>query len=143
MGIIYECIILFGVLWFFDYAFSALTRFQGEPGAARHAFQAFNVLVLGVYFVYFWSAGRRSLPMKTMSLKLQRADGGAVAPPQAMLRYADALVLLLIPMALAYYVHGLLFLLVMLPFSWTLLDPDSRALYDRLAGTRLAVTPDK
>ncbi|MGH1357840.1 MAG: RDD family protein [Burkholderiaceae bacterium] len=143
MGIIYEGVILFGVLWFFNYAFSALTRFQGEPGMLRHAFQAFQVLILGTYFVYFWSCGRRSLPMKTMSLQLLTTQGEAVNVSRATLRYVIALVLLLIPMALAYYIQGLLVLLVLLPFSWTVLDPDSQALYDRLADTRLTVTPDK
>src|SRR5690606_16041910 len=37
MGAIYECVLLFGVLWFADYLFSALTRFQGEAGPMRIA----------------------------------------------------------------------------------------------------------
>lgn len=39
-------IILFGVLWFADYAFSALTQFRGYPGPLRTAFQLFTLGVL-------------------------------------------------------------------------------------------------
>src|SRR5690606_19085778 len=46
MGATYECILLFGVVWFADYLFSALTRYQGEAGPLRLAFQLFTGLVL-------------------------------------------------------------------------------------------------
>ena len=142
MGIVYEAIVLFGVLWFFDYAFSALTRFQGEPGVLRNLFQLFQVLVLGTYFAGFWARGRRTLPMKTMSLQLFTADDQPVPLPRAIIRYASALALLVIPLGLAYYLHWLAALLMLLPFAWTLFDTDRQALYDRLSGTRLVRTPD-
>ena len=39
MGVFYEGMLLFGVLWFFGYAFSALTQFRGTEVAARGVFQ--------------------------------------------------------------------------------------------------------
>src|SRR5690606_29610389 len=53
MGFAYEAVLLFGVVWFADYAFSALTQFRGHPGALRTAFQWFTLAVLAVYFTGF------------------------------------------------------------------------------------------
>lgn len=139
MSLTYEGIILFGVLWFFDYGFSAVTQFRGEPGLLRNAFQAFTWAVLGAYFVYFWSAGRRTLPMKTMSLLLVDATGAPLRAGRAAARYAIATALPVGALALAHYVSGWLALLIFLPYAWTLFDRQHCALYDRLAGTRLIV----
>lgn len=141
MSLTYEGIILFGVLWFFDYGFSAITQFRGEPGPLRHAFQAFTWAVLGAYFVYFWSAGRRTLPMKTMSLLLVDASGTPLTAARAAARYAIATALPIGALALAHYANGWLALLIFLPYAWTLVDRQRCALYDRLAGTRLVVAP--
>ncbi len=138
MGIAYEGIILFGVIWFADYAFSALTQFRGHPGGLRTAFQWFTLGVLGLYFVYFWSAGRRSLPMKTMGLQLQTRDGRVVGPARALARFATAAALAIGALAAGYYLHPALYLLLLVPYLWTLVDRDRRALHDVLAGTRLA-----
>lgn len=137
MGIVYESIILFGVIWFADYAFSALTQFRGEPGPLRNAFQTFTLLVLAVYFVGFWSVGRRSLPMKTLSLALVDADDRPIGYARALVRYLAGIGLWLGALAFGYYVTGWAYLLVLLPFAWTLFDRDRRALYDVIAGTRL------
>ncbi|MGD9945409.1 MAG: RDD family protein [Burkholderiaceae bacterium] len=141
MGGVYEAVILFGVLWFADYAFSALTQFRGHPGALRTAFQWFTLAVLAVYFVGFWSSGRRSLPMKTMSLLLVSHDGGAVSPGRALLRFAAATLLLVGALAAGRYLHGSLYALLLLPYAWTFVDRERRALYDLIAGTRLVHAP--
>jgi len=141
MGFAYEAIILFGVLWFADYAFSALTQFRGHPGALRTAFQLFTLGVLAAYFTWFWSSGRRSLPMKTLALQLQTQDGGPVSPARAFARFAAASALAIGALAAAYYLHAALAVLLLAPYAWTLVDRDRRALYDVLAGTRLAHVP--
>jgi len=142
MSAAYEFVVLFGLVVFFGYGFSALTRFHGVPGPMRWGFQAFLFLVLGAYFVWFWSEGRRTLPMKTMSLLIVTPDGGAPSRAQALLRYLWAWATLLLPVAGAWWGRtGWPLLLLALPFGWTLFDRDRRALYDVLAGTRLVVTP--
>ncbi|HRA78199.1 MAG TPA: RDD family protein [Burkholderiaceae bacterium] len=141
MGIAYESIILFGVLWFADYAFSALTQFRGHPGPLRTAFQLFTLGVLAAYFTYFWSDGRRSLPMKTLALQLQGRDGGPVTPARAFARFAAAAGLAIGVLAAGYSMHASLYLLAFAPFAWTVADRDRRALYDVIAGTRLAHVP--
>jgi len=137
MGIVYEAIILFGVIWFADYAFSALTQFRGQPGPLRTAFQVFTLLVLAVYFIGFWSLGRRSLPMKTLSLLIVDANGQPIGYGRALARFAAAAGLWVGALALGYYLSGWAYLLVLLPFAWALFDRDRRALYDLIAGTRL------
>lgn len=141
MGMAYEGIVLFGVLWFADYAFSALTQFRGHPGALRTAFQLFTLAVLAAYFIGFWSDGRRSLPMKTLGLALQAHDGATVSKARAATRFAAATALAIGALAAGHYVHGALYALLAVPLAWTLVDRDRRALYDVLAGTRLAVAP--
>lgn len=141
MGMAYEGIVLFGVLWFADYAFSALTQFRGHPGALRTAFQLFTLAVLAAYFVGFWSDGRRSLPMKTLGLALQARDGATVSRARAAARFTAAAGLAIGALAAGYFLHGALYALLVVPFAWTLVDRDRRALYDVLAGTRLACVP--
>jgi uncharacterized RDD family membrane protein YckC len=138
MGITYESIILFGVIWFADYAFSALTQFRGEPGLLRHAFQAFTVAVLGGYFGYFWSNGRVSLPMKTLSLAVQTTSGHAPSPLRAVLRFALALALPVAAIGAGHLLSGWLYVLVPASWLWCLVDRDHQSLHDRISGTRLA-----
>jgi uncharacterized RDD family membrane protein YckC len=137
MGAVYESVILFGVIWFADYAFSALTQFRGEPGLLRHTFQAFTALVLGAYFSFFWSSGRVSLPMKTLSLAVQTVDGRAPSLARAVARFAAALGIPVLALAAGHSLSGWLYLLLPMSWFWCLVDRDSQSLHDRLSGTRL------
>jgi uncharacterized RDD family membrane protein YckC len=140
MGLVYESVVLFGLLVFFGYGFSALLQYRGEPGPMRWAFQAFLFAVLGVYFAWSWSEGRRTLPMKTLALRLVDGSGRPLTRTRALLRYLWAWALLLLPALVAWQLSRWAALLLPVPFLWTLLDPDRRALYDVLAGTRLVVS---
>ena len=143
MGITYESVILFGVLWFADYAFSALTQFRGETGPLRHAFQLFTAAVLGAYFTFFWSGGRYSLPMKTMSLGVVDREGATLSIPRAALRFLLALALPVAALAAGKYLSGWLYLLLPANWLWCLIDRDSQTLHDRITGTRLVYLPFK
>jgi uncharacterized RDD family membrane protein YckC len=139
MGAVYEGVILFGVLVFFGYGFSALTQFRGESGLLRWAFQAFLFLVVGAYFVWSWSHGRRTLPMKAVSLQLVGRDHAAVTTARAALRYLVAWTMLVAPIAAASTWSGWFALLLPVPFFWSLFDRERRALYDVASGTLLVV----
>lgn len=141
MGAIYECVLLFGVLWFADYLFSALTRFQGEAGPMRIAFQVFTTLVLAAYFVGFWSRGRRTVPMKTLELQLLDQQGRPVAPARALVRFGVGLGSIVLALGLGHEIHPLLYLSLFVPYAWCFFDADRRALYDVVAGTRLVHLP--
>ena len=137
MCVAYECVLLFGVLFFFGYAFSALAQFKGEPGVGRWIFQGFITLVLAVYFVWSWSEGRRTLPMKTMSVRLETLSGETLSPARALVRFASAIVMIVLAISAGRLFHPLLYLLLLAPFASTLVDRQHRALYDFVAGTRL------
>ncbi len=141
MGSVYEAVILFGVLWFADYAFSALTQFRGEPGPLRTAFQVFTTGVLAGYFVFFWSAGRYSLPMKTMSLGVVDRNGAPLSAPRAAVRFAAALGLPIAALAAGKLISPWLYLLLPANWIWCLIDKDRQALHDKIAGTRLVYLP--
>lgn len=138
MGISYEAVTLFGVVFFFAYAFSALTRFQAAPGPMRWAFQGFLFAVLAAYFGYFWSAGRRTLAMKTLGLRLTNGEGYPIGPLRAVARYGLVVLWFVACLGAAQWLHPVAALLLLsLPLGWTLVDYRSRALYDVALGTRL------
>jgi uncharacterized RDD family membrane protein YckC len=97
-----------------------------EASHARPLFQAYLVLVCGVYFVAQWARGGQTLPMKTWRLRLVAADGSALSVRQAALRYVVALA-------------GML--LAGVGFLWALFDRDHQFLHDRLARTRIVRVP--
>ena len=79
-------------------------------------------LLLGVYFVWMWSHGRRTLAMKTWRLHLETEEGHPLSPGHAALRY---------------FWSWPCVLLGGIGLWWALADRDGRFLHDRLAHTRL------
>ncbi len=142
MAATYEAVILFGVVFFFGYAFSALTqlKFNGQLSPLMIGFQLWMVLVLGFYFSWFWSNGRRTLPMKTMAVKLVGPDGANASGARAAVRYLVAGLLYAGIFALAKVYGNVLLVLLFIPFFWSVLDRQNRALYDVIAGTRLVLS---
>jgi uncharacterized RDD family membrane protein YckC len=98
---IYEGVLLFGVLMIAGYLFSSLTQ-QRHALVGRHGLQAFLFVVLGIYFVWFWSHGGQTVAMKAWHLRLVTASGGAVSQPRALARYTLAW-LWFVPALLALY----------------------------------------
>lgn len=91
-------------------------------GWRRHVLQAWILLVVGAYFVGFWTRGGQTLPMKTWHIRVVRRDGQPVGTARAIHRYLIAL--------LGIAALGLAFI-------WALFDRDRQFLHDRLAGTAL------
>jgi uncharacterized RDD family membrane protein YckC len=140
MCIAYEGVILFGVTFFFAYGFSAVTQFKAAPGPLRDIFQSFMVLVYAVYFGYFWSKGRRTLPMKTMQVRLVKQNGESIGLGRALWRYLLAgsmYALCFAGMKLA----AISLLGLLIPVAYACCNKDRSALYDVLAGTKLIVDP--
>ncbi len=72
---LYEGVILFGIVFIAGYLFSTLT--QQRNGLTHHnLLMTWIGFVLAVYFVYFWTHGGQTLPMKTWRLKVVDARGG-------------------------------------------------------------------
>jgi uncharacterized RDD family membrane protein YckC len=138
MSAVYEGVILFGVVFFFAYGFSAVTSFRGGEGHLRTAFQIYLFLVLGIYFTWFWSKGRRTLPMKTMGVSLIAARTGLpLSVSRAAWRYLVASILFWGLLAVVWKLSAWWLVLWPLPFAWALFDPRRQTLYDLLAGTLL------
>ena len=118
---LYDALLIVALLFVATYPFLA---FFGDAthGWRRHALQAWIVLVVGFYFVWFWTRGGQTLPMKTWHIRLVREDGGVVNTGRSIHRFALAVIGTL---ALGF------------TFLWALLDRDRQFLHDRLAGTAL------
>lgn len=100
--------------------------------------------IMAAYFVWGWSDGRRTLPMKTWRLWLTLEDGEPVPPKTALLRYLAAWSGPVLAIA-AYAVLARFGLgahaawLVAFNFLWAYVDRERQFLHDRIAGTRLVV----
>ncbi|WP_061177338.1 RDD family protein [Caballeronia pedi] len=140
---LYEGVILFGVVFLAGYLFSTLT--QQRNGLTNHNWlMSWIGIVLAAYFVYFWTHGGQTLPMKTWRLKVVDTHGQPLRPGRALARYALAWLWFLPPLAL----HPLFSLAVPQTLAvfaaWVALwaaaarlDPARQFLHDRLAGTRI------
>ena len=96
-------------------------------GWRRHMLQLWVLVVVGGYFVWFWTRGGQTLPMKTWRIRLVRAaDGGGVGGWRAAHRFLIAV--------LGTLAAGL-------GFWWAFFDRDRQFLHDRLAGTALVDAP--
>ena len=66
---LYEGVLLFGVVMIAGYLFSSLTQ-QRNALVGRHGLQAFLFIVLGIYFVWFWSHGGQTVAMRAWHIRL-------------------------------------------------------------------------
>jgi uncharacterized RDD family membrane protein YckC len=141
---VYEGVILFAVVMVAGYLYSSLTQqrhaLQGAAGL-----QAFLFVVLGIYFVAFWSRSGQTLPMKTWQMRIVRHDGQAVPQWQALLRYVLAWLWFVPALASAHYAGvrgGLAFTVVLAAgvVGYVLLArlrADRQFLHDVVCGTRI------
>lgn len=128
-------------------AFSGESMQAGRPqilsGPVAILQQLYLITTIGLYFVFFWTHGRRTLAFKTWQLRLVDAASDALAPTrkQAIIRYVATW----IGPALALLVFtqiggssGPLWLFALLSnFVWAVIDRDRQFLHDRIAGTRI------
>lgn len=83
---IYEGVLLFGVLMIAGYLFGTLTQ-QRHALYGRHGLQFFLFIVLGIYFVWFWSRGGQTVARKAWHIRLVRQGGAPVSQGRATVRY--------------------------------------------------------
>lgn len=140
---VYEAMLLFGVVAVTGTLFSVLFQ-QRHALYLRHALQAWLLLVVTAYFIWFWTHGGQTLAMKTWRIQLVSADGKAVNIKRALGRYLLAWLWLLPGLALAWAIGAKNWALVLIPSANMLLwclaayfDPQHQFLHDRIAGTRI------
>ena len=139
---LYEGLLMFGVVFIAGYLFSTLSQTRHALDN-RHGMQAFLFLVLGIYFVWFWSRGQ-TLAMKTWHIRVVDDAGQALSQKRALARYLASWlwflppVLITLPMGLPAPEVGALTLGWVA--IWALLSrfhPQRQFLHDALVGTRL------
>jgi uncharacterized RDD family membrane protein YckC len=144
-AMVYEGVLLFGIVFIAGYLFSTLT--QQRNGLTHHnELMVWIGFVLAVYFVWCWTHGGQTLPMKTWRMKVVDAQGQPVTTGRAIVRYGLAWMWFLPPLAL-HPVLGLGIPLTLFAFAvWVVLwaaavwlDPARQFLHDRFAGTRVVV----
>jgi len=141
---VYEGVLLFGVLMISGYLFSTLTQ-QRHALLGRHALQGFLFVVLGIYFVWFWSHGGQTVAMKAWHIRLVDRVGAPVSQARALARYVLAWLWFLPALAALYLaeLHGGLAISAVLlagVLAYALLarlNPERQFLHDIACGTRL------
>lgn len=124
-SMLYESLLLAAFLL----ATSALfTTIAGKSDSLTLRFLHFTYLigVVAAYFIWQWSGGRQTLPMKTWRLRIVNRNEQALSPRQASLRFAYALVS--VPL-----IFGIL---------WAVFDRDRQFWHDRMAKTRIVLSPE-
>jgi uncharacterized RDD family membrane protein YckC len=152
-AVAYELLLLVAVIFIAGFLLLPLVT-PGHAGSAqelivpplpqRVALFCLLFAIMAAYFVWSWSDGRRTLPMKTWRLRLTLADGQPVPPKAALLRYLAAWIGPVLAIAayaglarLGLGAHAAWF--VAFNFLWAFVDRERQFLHDRIAGTRLVV----
>jgi uncharacterized RDD family membrane protein YckC len=141
---LYEGVLLFGIVMIAGLAYSVVTdqrhALQGAPGM-----RLFLFVVLGLYFVYFWSRRGQTLAMQTWHIRLVTRDGRVPRWPRALARYVLAW-LWFVPALALLHLAGLkgglatsvVVLVGVLAYAaMTRLHPERQYWHDAVCGTRL------
>ncbi len=139
----YEGVLLFGVCFISGYLFDTLTQSR-HALMYRHARELWLFMVIGFYFVYLWSHGGQTLPMKTWRIRLVTRQGGPVSPLLATIRYVLSWFFILIGAGLAKWfdlppplMAAALAVSIILPPMLMRLSADRQYPVDLILGTRL------
>jgi uncharacterized RDD family membrane protein YckC len=140
----YEGVLLFGVLMIAAYLFSSLTQ-QRHALVGRHGLQAFLFVVLGIYFVWFWSRSGQTVAMKAWHIRVVTARGEPVSQARALARYVLSwlwfvpalLALYLSPIQSAPLMFAVMAVGVLAYAALTRLHPQRQFWHDAACGTRL------
>ncbi|MEK6736688.1 MAG: RDD family protein [Pseudomonadota bacterium] len=119
--LIYEFLLLLAILFIASFIFHLIFR-DTTAAYFRPLFQFYLLIVMGYYFIWFWTHGGQTLAMQTWKMRIVDIDGSMLSRKKALIRY-----LLAVP--------GMLFFGVSI--IWSLFDRDHQFLHDRLAGTRV------
>lgn len=146
-AMLYEGVVLFGVISVAGFLHSSLTQ-QRHALEGRAGLQAVLFVILGLYFVWFWSRGGQTVAMKTWHLRLVDAHGAPVTQRRAVARYLSSWLWFLPGLgmgALAGWHSGAALSLATL--AWALayaalshVLPGRQTPHDLLCGTRLIVS---
>lgn len=139
---LYEGILLFSVIFIAGYLFGTLSQTRHALDN-RHALQGFLFVVVGIYFVWFWSRGQ-TLAMKTWNLRVVDTAGRPPTQARALARYAASWLWFLPPLVAMVPFNLPPGKAVVLVIGWVLVwamlsrfHAQQQFWHDALAGTRL------
>jgi len=144
----YEGVLLFGVVFIAGYAFDTLTQSR-HALTLRHARQFFLFVVIGLYFITCWRRSGQTLPMKAWNIRLVNSTGHRPTSKQMCLRYIFMWIIPLVGAGMIWILSAItgwpsvLMLIVLAPFGILLptwLTDDQQFLHDKLASTLLIST---
>ncbi len=126
VSILYESLLLLGVIFVASFIFHLIFR---DPNAAyfRPLYQFYLLVIMGYYFIWFWTHGGQTLAMQTWKMRVVTKDGKPLDKRKAASRYLLAIV-------------GILFFGI--GIIWALFDRDHQFLHDRIAGTQIIKVED-
>lgn len=142
---IYDLVLLFGVVFIVSYALLSAARWT-YPLAPhqRWVLQGVLFVAIGAYFAWCWSRGGQTLAMKSWGLRVIGADGHRLSVGRAVLRYVLAWHLFAPGLAFValFQAHTAVDLVALgggfcLMLLTAFLDPQRQLLHDRLLGTRV------
>jgi uncharacterized RDD family membrane protein YckC len=141
---VYEGVLLFGVVMIAGYLYSSLTQ-QRHALIGMHGLQAFLFVVLGIYFVWFWSSGGQTVAMKTWHIRVVDTRDQPLSQQRALARYLLSWLWFLPALGCAYLVGlangaaigAALLGGVALYAALSRLHPQRQFVHDALCGTRL------
>jgi len=98
--------------------------------------------IAAIYFVWCWTGGRRTLPMKTWRMRLVGRGDAPLNYKTAFVRYLAAwigpgLALVTYIIGKPYGLGGVALVPLALNYLAAFVDPDKQFLHDRIAGTRI------
>ena len=125
LSLVYEALVLTALLLVSTAIFTAIFGDSREE-PLHVVLQVYLASVAGAFYIWSWTGGRRTLPMRTWRMRLIDEGGQAPSTRRALLRYLFALA--------GYLLCGV-------SLIWTLIDREQLFLHDRLAGTRLVMDP--
>jgi uncharacterized RDD family membrane protein YckC len=140
----YEGVLLFGVVMFAGLIYAGLTQ-QRHALQGQHGLQAFLFVVLGLYFVWFWTHGGQTVAMKAWHIRLLDRQGQPVSPRRALCRYLASWIWFVPALLAARTAHlpsstavfGVLAAGMLAYALLALLHPQRQYWHDYLCGTQL------
>lgn len=141
---VYEGVLLFGVVMMAGYLYSSLTQ-QRHALQGTLGLQIFLFLVIGIYFVWFWTHGGQTVAMKTWHVRAVDESGRPMTQTRALCRYLLCWIWFLPALAVmaafdirgGWAVSGCLILGVIAYALTATIHPSRQFPHDRLCGTRL------
>ncbi len=141
---LYEGVLLFGVVMIAGLVYGMVTR-QQHALVGMHGLQAFLFVVLGAYFVVFWSRSGQTLAMQTWHIRLVTVQGQPVSRRRAVCRYLLAWLWFLPALAVLGFsglrgglpVSAALFTGVLAYAGLSRLHPQRQFWHDAVCGTHL------